>query len=164
MAMARPWSAVSKERIELRRMTKPAKRTRQAKRRSSAVTTAKTIRRLMENAAPILFLQHISVAPEGMDDLRAASPLQLPPQTRDIDLDDVAEALPIEIIKMLKQLRLGHDRAVTMGEVFDDAVLHPGERNKLRVADHGAICSIDFDVADSQGGRTATIAATDERF
>src|SRR5262249_17232193 len=94
---ARPRSAVSNDRIACDRITEAVRRSRQITSTSSLATTAATILRLIENER-ILFPEGVSMSANRVNQLVASPIFEFPPQTRNVDFDDVAESLPIEVI------------------------------------------------------------------
>ena len=93
-----------------------------------------------------------------------SSSLQLAPQSRNIDFNHVAETLPVEVVKVFEQLRLGYHRAGTVSKIFQHAILHRRQDDDLALTTHREISGADLDVSNSQHGGTLALAATDERL
>src|ERR1017187_6135355 len=119
-------------------------------------------RRWME-VLGILSAQHVSLVTQGVNELRVVV-FEFAPQPRDIYLDDVAEAFPVEVVKVLEQFGLGHHRAGTMREIFEYAILHGGESNDFSLSPHREVGGADLNVAHFQYGGALALAAPDQRL
>src|SRR5271165_3634430 len=85
------------------------------------ITTASS-RRCMEIFG-ISGAQHVSLVAERVNELVVVV-FELAAKAGYVNLDYVAEALPVEIVKMLEQLGLGDDGTGTMRQIFQDAIFH----------------------------------------
>src|SRR5271157_529877 len=108
--------------------------------------------------------QHVSLPAQSVNQSGAPAVVQLTAQAGDVNLDDVAEALPVEVIEMLQQLGFRNNSARTVRQVFKDAIFHCRETDELTLAAHGQISGVDLDVANLQHRRTLSFAATDQRL
>src|SRR5664279_4312343 len=162
MLMARPRRATSKAFRNCDRVTKTDTSIRPIASTNCEITMATIRRRWMEVFA-MLSPQHVSLAAQGVDEFRVVV-FQFAPQTRDVDFDHVAEAFPVEIIKVLEQFGLGDHRAGTMREIFEHAILHGGEGNKFSATPHRKVGGADFDIAHFEDGGALALAAADQRF
>src|SRR5271165_1654976 len=160
MLIARPCSATSKASLRRLRVTNTATSTRPTASRSWATTMVIKSRRCIEISA-ISGTQHVTLPAQGMDQL-VLSALQLSPQPGDINLDDIAEALPIEIVEVFEELGFRHYRSGSVGQVFQNPVFHCREHDNLATAAHGKSRGVDFDIADLQHGIAVSLAPADQ--
>src|SRR5450755_4140780 len=162
MLMARPRRATSKAFRNWARVTKTDTSIRPIASTNCEITMATMRRRWMEVFA-MSSPQYVSLGAQGVDEF-GVFVFQFASQTRDVDFNHVAEAFPVEIVKVLEQFGLGDHRAGTMREILEYAILHGGESNKFSVTPHREIGGADFDFAHFQYGRTLALAAADQRF
>ena len=52
----------------------------------------------------MLRTQHIALPAQSVNQLALSAVLQFPTQTRDVDLNDVAETFPVEVVEVLEEL------------------------------------------------------------
>src|SRR5579884_384036 len=139
MLIARPCSSLSKAASNCRWVKYTATKNRPTASSSCETTTAAISRRAME-CPGISGAQHISLSPQGEDQL-GVTVFQLAAQSGDVNLNHVAEAFPVEVIEMLQQLGLRHHRSGAMRQVLQHTILHGGERHRRPAAAHRQVGS-----------------------
>src|SRR5205823_11157336 len=81
-------------------------------------------RRWMESR--ILSLKHVALSAQGANQRLLRAGIELAAQPGNVNLDHVAELLPVVIIKMLEKLGFRDDCTRTMREVLEYPVFHGG--------------------------------------
>src|SRR5215469_7080185 len=163
MRMARPGNARSKPRLSWPRVTKTATLISPIASTSCEMTMAAISRRWMEILG-ILGPQHVPLPTKRMDQLGLAVVFELSSQAGDVHLNDVTEALPVEVIQVLEQFSLRHNCTRTVRQIFEHTVLHCRQRDQFASAAHAKIGSIDFDVADCKNCGALPLATPYQRF
>src|SRR5208283_271983 len=99
------------------------------------ITTAAIKRRWMD-VVRISAAKHVPLSAQSMDKLALTAVLEFTAQARDVHLDDIAEAFPVEVVQVFEQLGLGNDCARAMREIFEDAIFHGREGDGFALAAH----------------------------
>src|ERR1035438_6555148 len=121
MLMARPCRATTKALRSCALVTKTGTSISPTASTNCEMTMTTMSRRWIEVFA-ILGPQHVSLTAQSVDEFCVVV-FELAPQPRDVNFDHVAEALPVEVVKVFEQFGLGNHRARTMREVFEHAIL-----------------------------------------
>src|SRR5215469_10170527 len=108
--------------------------------------------------------ENIPLAAHSMYQARLRAVIEFATQPGNVDLDNIAEALPVEIVEMLKQLRFGDNGSGAVGEIFKHAVLHRGQLHTLAIAPDTAVGGIDFQIADLQHRKALPFATAHQSF
>src|ERR1039458_211766 len=112
----------------------------------------------------MLSAKHVSLSAQGVNQLAIAAVLEFTTQAGDVNLDDITEPFPVEVIQMFKQLGLGYHRARPVRQIFQNAVFHRCEADKCSLAAHREIGRVDLQIANLQHRRTLSLAAPDQGF
>src|SRR5690348_16190 len=106
--MARPRKAVSKAACNWRAVYQtPTSNNPPASSSCESTTTAirrrvSEMRRMVRCSGRLLAAQHVAVAAHGLDERGAGAGIELAAQAGDVDLDDVAELIPVVVVKVFE--------------------------------------------------------------
>src|ERR1019366_4297113 len=142
MLMARPCRATSNALRSCARVTKTATSISPTASTNCEITMAAMSRRWIEVFA-MSSPQHVSLAAQRVDEFGVVV-FELAAQPRNVNFDHVAEALPVEVVKVLEQFGFGNDSTGTIREIFEHAILHRGEDDDLSLAPHREIGGADL--------------------
>src|SRR5271169_575959 len=143
--MARPCNCASNASRSCRRVKYTATDRSPMASSNCEITTAAIKRRWMD-VVRISAAKHVSLSAKSMNQLALTTVLEFTAQAGDVHLDDVAEAFPVEIIKMLEQLGLGNNGAGAVREIFEDAIFHGREGDGFALAAHAEIGCVDLQI------------------
>src|ERR1039458_1053411 len=132
MLMARPCRATSNALRSCARVTKTATSISPTASTNCEITMAAMSRRWIEVFA-MSSPQHVSLAAQRVDEFRVVV-FELAAKPRNVNFDHVAEAFPVEVVKVLEQFGLGNHRTGAIREIFEHTIFHGGQDNALSLA------------------------------
>src|ERR1039457_3197447 len=112
----------------------------------------------------MLSAKHVSLSAQGVNQLAIAAVLKFTTQAGDVNLDDVAEPFPVEVIQMFEQVGLGHYRALPVRQIFQNAGFHRRDADEVSLAAHREISRVDLQIADLQQRRALALASPDQGY